>query len=141
LTGGWIAQAEHFVAEETETPVPEVCVRFARIDRVAALVLSAAGGRDHDRSIAAVYVPRTREILLADDLDPSASLTRSYLAHELVHAQQFVGNKSLGVSCIGKLEGEAYRIQALYLAAEGLRDDAFLLQVLGLLQSACEYDY
>jgi hypothetical protein len=141
LTGNWIAQAKRFVAGETGAPVPEVCIRFASTDRMTALALSAAPGRAHDESVAAVYVPGTREILLADDLDPVEPLTHSYLVHELVHAQQFAARKHLRVSCPGSLEGDAYNAQALYLSTRGARQDAFLLQVLGMLQSACEYDH
>jgi hypothetical protein len=141
LTGDWIAEAERFVAEETGTAVPDVCVRFANIDRLTSLALSAAPGRAHDDAVAAVYVPGTREILLAQDLDPSAPLTRSYLVHELVHAQQFAAGKHLRVSCRGSLEGDAYNAQALYLSTRDHPEDAFLLQVLGMMQSACDYTY
>jgi hypothetical protein len=141
ISGDWVAEARRFVTEETHIAVPEVCVRFASKDQVIAHTLSGAPEGAHDDSVAAVYLPGTREILLAWDLDPSAPLTRSYLIHELVHAQQFAARKQLGVPCLGSLEADAYNIQALYLSTRGRREDAFLLPVLGMMQSACEYRY
>jgi hypothetical protein len=88
-----------------------------------------------------VFVPATSAIQLANDLDPDAPLSRSYLVHELVHAQQFARHAHERAVCPGALEGEAYNLQALYLTSKGLREDAFLLQVLGMLQGACEHSY
>ena len=89
LEGDWIAEARAFVAEETGIPAPEACVRLASKERLDGLVFPVALGESHGETVAAVYVPATREILLADDLDPGTPLARSYLVHELVHAQQF----------------------------------------------------
>jgi hypothetical protein len=141
LTDAWVIEARQFVAEQAGSPVPEVCVRFAGSEQLAALVPSAAAGRAHDEAIAAVFVPAKGEILLADDLDPSTALARSYLVHELVHAQQFATDKHRRISCLGSLEGEAYAMQAVYLRTAGFVEDAFLLQVLGVFQSACGYNY
>ena len=139
LDSKWIKEVAHFVAVETTSPVPEVCVRFAMQEQLNGLVPSAMAGKAHGETVAAVYVPATREILLADDLDPAAPLARSYLVHELVHAQQFGRHEHERASCIGALEGEAYNLQALYLHTHTshLREDAFLLQVLGMFQSTC----
>jgi hypothetical protein len=106
-----------------------------------ALVPSATAGRAHGETVAALYVPATREILLAHDLDPATPLARSYLVHELVHAQQLEQHAHERASCAGALEGEAYNLQALYLHTQASqhREDAFLLQVLGMFQSACGY--
>jgi hypothetical protein len=141
LDSKWIKEVAHFVAVETTSPVPEVCVRFAMQEQLNALVLSALAGKAHGETVAAVYVPATREILLAHDLDPAAPLARSYLVHELVHAQQFGRPAHERASCVGALEGEAYNLQALYLHTHTshLREDAFLLQVLGMFQSTCGY--
>jgi hypothetical protein len=141
LTGDWITEAKAFVTEETGAPAPEVCVRLANLERLNALVLPAVPGKAHGDTVAAVYVPATREIILANDLDPSTTLARSYLVHELVHAQQFAKHLEKHVSCPGVLEGEAYGTQALYLRTKGIREEAFLLQVLGTFQSACGYSY
>jgi hypothetical protein len=141
LEGAWIAEARAFVAEETGIPVPVACVRLARKERLDGLVFSAALGGSHGETVAAVYVPATREILLADDLDPGTPLARSYLVHELVHAQQFAEHAQERVSCPGVLEADAYGTQALYLSTWGLREEAFLLQIMGMFQSACGYSY
>jgi uncharacterized protein DUF6647 len=139
LGSKWIKEVAHFVAEETRSQVPEVCVRFAMQEQLNALVPSAMAGKARGETVAAVYVPATREILLADDLDPTAPLARSYLVHELVHAQQFGRHAHEKASCVGALEGEAYNLQALYLHTHSSqhREDAFLLQVLGMFQSTC----
>lgn len=141
LTGAWIAEAQAFVTDEMGAPAPEVCVRLASVERLNAFVLPAIRGKAHEDTVAAVYVPATHEILLADDLDPSTPLARSYLVHELVHAQQYAMHAEKHVSCPGVLEGDAYGTQALYLRTKGLYEDAFLLQVLGMFQSACGYSY
>ena len=141
LEGDWITEARAFVAEETGIPVPEACVRLARKGRLEGLVFPAAFDETHGETVAAVYVPATREILLADDLDPGTPLARSYLVHELVHAQQFMSRAHEHVRCPGALEADAYGTQALYLGTRGLREEAFLLQILGMFQSACGYSY
>lgn len=139
LEGDWIAEARAFVAEEMGIPAPETCVRLARKERLDKLVFPGALDETHGETVAAVYVPATREILLADDLDPSTPLARSYLVHELVHAQQFAEHAQERVSCPGVLEADAYGTQALYLRTMGLREETFLLQILGMFQSACGY--
>jgi hypothetical protein len=139
LESEWIAEARAFVTEETGIPAPEACVRLARQQHLDGLVFPVALGQSHGEAVAAVYVPATREILLADDLDPGTPLARSYLVHELVHAQQFASRAHERASCPGVLETDAYGIQALYLRTKGLREEAFLLQALGMLQGACGY--
>ncbi|ANY84495.1 hypothetical protein BB934_40600 (plasmid) [Microvirga ossetica] len=137
LEADWIAEARAFVTNETGIPAPEACVRLASKERLDGLVFPVALGE----AVAAVYVPATREILLADDLNPGTLLTRSYLVHELVHAQQFTSRAHEHVQCPGVLEADAYGTQALYLSTWGLREQAFLLQILGMFQSACGYSY
>ena len=139
LAGDWIAEAVAFVTEETGVPPPDICVRSANPAYLMRLVLPAALNSTNKEIVAAVYVPATHEILLADVLDPGTPLARSYLVHELVHAQQFAAHAHERVSCPGVLEGDAYATQALYLRAKGLGEEAFLLQVLGMFQSACGY--
>jgi hypothetical protein len=139
LEGAWIAEARAFVAEETGILAPEACVRLASKARLDGLVFPVGIGESHGETVAAVYVPATREILLADDLDPSTPLARSFLVHELVHAQQFATRTHERASCPGVLETDAYGVQALYLRTWGLREEAFLLQALGMLQGACGY--
>jgi hypothetical protein len=116
-------------------------VRFAMPEQLNAHVPSEIGEQAHGGTVLAVYVPATREILLADDLDPARPLARSYLVHEPVHAQQFGRHARERASCLGALECEAYNLQALYLHTHTsqLREDTLLLQVLGMFQSACGY--
>ncbi|WP_262272747.1 DUF6647 family protein [Microvirga yunnanensis] len=127
------------MTEEMGTPAPMACVRLAGKERLDRLVFPAAIGGNHGETVTAVYVPATHEILLADDLDPGTPLARSYLVHELVHAQQFANRAHEHASCPGVLEVDAYGTQALYLRTRGLREEAFLLQVMGMLQGACGY--
>ena len=141
LEGAWITEARAFVTEETGILVPEPCVRLARKENLNGLVFPAARDETHGETVAAVYVPATREILLADDLDLGTPLARSYLVHELVHAQQFTSRAHEHVQCPGALEAAAYGTQALYLRTRDLHDEAFLLQILGMFQSACGYSY
>jgi hypothetical protein len=139
LACDWIVEAVAFVAAETGVPPPEICVRSASPAYLKTLVLPAALGSAHEEIVAAVYVPATREILLADDLDPGTPLARSYLVHELVHSQQFATHAHERSSCPEVLERDAYDTQALYLRTKGLQEEAFLLRVLGMFQSACGY--
>jgi hypothetical protein len=141
LEADWIAEARAFVTNETGIPAPEACVRLASKERLDGLVFPVGIGESHGETVAAVYVPATREILLADDLNPGTLLTRSYLVHELVHAQQFTSRAHEHIRCPGVLEADAYGTQALYLSTRGLREEAFLLQILGMFQSACGYSY
>jgi hypothetical protein len=137
IAGYWIAEAVSFVEGETGHPVPRVCIRWASPETVNRLIQSPAPNETHGGAVAAAYLPVTGEIVLANDLDPGTPLARSYLVHELVHAQQFEARAHERASCPGALEGEAYEVQARYLHAKGLDDDAFLFQVLGMLQRAC----
>ncbi|KLK89909.1 hypothetical protein AA309_28710 [Microvirga vignae] len=139
LEGDWISEARAFVTEATGTPAPEACVRLVRKERLDGLVFRVVLGGTHAEAVAAVYVPATREILLADDLDSATPLARSYLVHELVHAQQFASSAHEHASCPGVLEANAYGMQAHYLRTKGQPEEAFLLQVLGMLQGACSY--
>jgi hypothetical protein len=141
LEGDWIAEARAFVAEEMGIPVPEACVRLASKARLDGLVFPVGIGASHGETVAAVYVPATGEILIADDLDPGTPLARSYLVHELVHAQQFTSRTHEHVRCPGVLEADAYGTQADYLRTWGLTEQAFLFQIMSMFQSACGYSY
>jgi hypothetical protein len=122
-------------------PAPAACVRLASKQRLEGLVFPITIGGSHGEAVAAAYVPATQEILMADDLDPGTPLARSYLVHELVHAQQFTSRAHEHVRCPGVLEADAYGTQARYLSTRGLREEAFLLRILEMFQSACGYSY
>lgn len=139
--GSWITEAAAFVGEATDKAVPDVCIRRAGPDEIKALIAPTVAGRAYDEEARALFVPATGEILLGDDIDTAEPLDRSYIVHELVHAQQFANGVHERAPCVGRLEGEAYAVQAQYLRESGLERDAFLVTILGLLQSACEYTY
>ena len=126
--------------EVTKAPIPKLCIGWAGQDRLNALVAGPFYGSAHPDA-AALFLPARAEILLADDLDPGEPTDRSNLVHELIHAQQFARGAADGSKCIGLLEGEAYSIQARYLRRHGLGQEAFLFQMIGMLQSACAIDY
>ena len=54
---------------------------------------------------------------------------------------QFESGAYARAPCVGWLEGEAYRVQASYLRTHGLAKDAFAIEMLGMLQSACAHFY
>ena len=105
LEADWIAEARAFVAERDGHPGArglrahgqQGATGRARVPGWRRVLLTG-------ETVAAVYVPATREILLADDLNPVTLLTRSYLVHELVHAQQFTSRVHEHVRCPGVLE-------------------------------------
>lgn len=88
--------------------------RFADLKQGVVLTSTHRGNE-----FAALFLPTTREILLARNLDPATPLARSYLVHELVHAQEFAKRANVRSACSGALEGEAYNLQALYLSLHG----------------------
>lgn len=139
LIGEAIAGAAVFVAEATGTAAPEVCLRRWPQRQLSALVHSSPVPAH--AQVAAAYMPRSMEILLADDLDLLDPLARSYLVHELVHAQQIAAGKHRRVACLGRLEEEAYAVQARYLDRHGLGREALLFRLIGMLQGACGVTY
>ena len=141
LDGSAVTDVRNFVAAETGHLVPEVCIRSAPQERLTLLAGSAVRGQPPGDAVAAVYIPASGQILLAEDLDLGTLFARSHLVHELVHAQQFAARAQERASCPGLLEADAYDLQALYLRMRGLREEALLLQVLGMFQSACGHAY
>jgi hypothetical protein len=104
------------------------------------LVSSPACGTIH-ADAAAAFLPGRAEIVLGDDLDPTDAVDRSYLVHELVHAQQYARGIPEKTKCMGLLEGEACAVQASYLRRHAPKQEAFLFQAMGMLQSARGIDY
>lgn len=94
------------------------------------------------RSQAGAFDPATGRIELAPDLDLQTALGQSYLLHELVHAAQVAAGEHLRQACIGLLEAEAYRVQAAFLTAQGLRQEALPIRLLGAQLGSCgQSDY
>lgn len=102
------------------------------------LGLNASHGQEQPL---AMYVPMDAEILIGPEVEVTSALGQSYLVHELVHAHQVASGAARRAPCPGWLEGEAYRVQASYLKARGLTEDAFEMEVLGLLQGSCAQAY
>jgi hypothetical protein len=136
----WITNTVEFVAEVTRAPVPVACIKWASQKSLDILVASPAYSSSHTDA-AAAFLPSRNWIILADNLDTTTAVGRSYLVHELVHAQQYARGAPGKATCIGSLEGEAYSLQARYLRRHGLKQEAFLFEMMGMLQSACGIDY
>ena len=130
-----------FVAAQTGYPPIQVSprIRATSVKELASIVRGDAAERGADPR--AAYVPASKEILVGPDFDLCTALDRSYLVHELVHVHQYESRADRRAPCAGSLEGEAYRVQADYLKANGRAHDAFAFDLLGLLQSACAHFY
>ncbi|WP_299753354.1 DUF6647 family protein [uncultured Boseongicola sp.] len=89
----------------------------------------------------AMYVPMDAEVLIGPEVEVTSILGQSYIVHELVHAHQVVSGAAQRAPCPGWLEGEAYRVQASYLKARGLTEDAFEMEIFGMLQGSCAQAY
>ncbi len=108
-----------FIATEGGYPVPSDCPAVEKSDILETMPAL--------RSQVGAFVPATGRILLASDLDAETTLGRSYLLHELVHAAQYRAKVQTRVRCEGALEGEAYRLQTLWLRQKGELREAMLL--------------
>ena len=108
-----------FIAAHSSYSLPQTCPVIERTD-----VLESAPAL---RSQVGAYVPATGQIMLAGDLDTEATLGRSYLLHELVHAAQYRAGAQTLVRCEGELEREAYHLQTLWLRQKGEPREAMLL--------------
>jgi hypothetical protein len=140
LDGAWLQELSELVTEWTGTGVPPVCVRRAS-PRQLSTQLGAIAALGPGEEAGALFLPGSGEILLADDLDIGAALGRSFVVHELVHAQQLEHGARDTSPCAGRLEAEAYAIQARYLNAHGRRQAGFVLELTGMLQGSCGYAY
>ncbi|GHC43262.1 DUF6647 family protein [Neogemmobacter tilapiae] len=87
------------------------------------------------RAQAGAYDPATGVITLAADLDLGSAYGQSYLLHELAHAAQH--QSGLPMHCHGRLEAQAYALQADFLTAKGLARDAAILRVMGQQLGQC----
>lgn len=94
----------------------------------------AAGGL---RSQAGAFDPATRRIELAADLDLDTPWGQSFLLHELVHHAQARGDRITG-ACEGRLEAEAYTLQADFLRETGAAREARIVTALGAILGQCE---
>jgi hypothetical protein len=138
ISDQWTENAAAFVQSVLGVSPLPICVRRARAADLQSLFAAVAL---HDGSVAAAYVPGRREVLVSDDLDFEKPLDRSFLVHEFVHAVQFSKNRKETVACLGRLESEAYEIQARFLKQQGYSTEALLFRLSGLMQGSCEAPY
>jgi hypothetical protein len=130
-----------FVSERTSYTTTQNCLRVVRATRTELRSWAAHKTQIHSGEPLAIHVPFSGEIIVSLEIDLSNPLGHSYLVHELVHAQQIENGVHSVAPCLGWLEGEAYRIQAEYLRLQGAAEDAFQVEILGLLQGACANAY
>ena len=84
------------------------------------------------------YLPDSRSIALAADLDLTTPWGQSVLLHEMVHAAQHAAD---GLpACLASLEYEAYAVQADFLRAHGAGRDAAVLLAFGAMVARCGDD-
>lgn len=110
------------------THVPPPCPQIGFTDLAGAVGV---------RSQAGAFDPMTGRIELAPDLDLSTPYGESYLLHELVHAAQFANGADQTALCPAALEAEAYAVQAAFLRAAGLRDEALSVTLLSMHLGSC----
>ena len=89
----------------------------------------------------AAYLHSSNVILLSSEIDLANPMDQSFVVHELVHALQFQTGAAGSEPCVGALEADAYRVQAAYLEAEGLSDQAKAFWSYGLAIGSCAYAY
>ena len=115
------------VAGETAyTPVPCPGIGFTAVPPAQSL-----------RSQAGAYLPATGRIELAPDLDLATAYGQSYLLHELVHAAQYANGAAAHMPCPAALEAEAYSVQASFLRAHDLGQQALLVSLLAGQLGSC----
>jgi hypothetical protein len=86
------------------------------------------------RSQAGAFYPETGRIEVAEGLDLSKPYGQSFLLHELVHAAQA---RRGPLACEGRLEAEAYGVQARFLKAHGEDDEARAMIAMASLLGSC----
>lgn len=109
----------------TIPPCPEI--GFSALPQAGTAVRSQAGA----------YLPQTKRIELAPDLDLTTAYGQSYLLHELVHAAQYANGAQNRVPCPAALEAEAYTVQADFLRQHGLGQEALIVSLLANQLGTC----
>lgn len=129
-----------FVAGETGYPPLGSCPKVS-VTPDAVLRSLFAKASAHGEEPMAAFVPANAEILISPNVDTKKLLGRSYLVHELVHAFQMENGVKAPSTCLSRLEGEAYWVQATYLRKHGLNEDALAFELVSMMQSACAHPY
>jgi hypothetical protein len=128
-----------FISEETNYSPIQRCPQIVDVKRINFVPDFDTENVPYHQEPLALFLPVEFRILLGPELDMSTPLGRSYLLRELVHAHQILNNAADGIPCIGWLEGESYHVQAKFLKAHQLFEDAFDVELLGQLNSACAH--
>lgn len=139
----WISQHSNFqpvpqplIPELQVVPQPAL-VRLVYEDKLLAR-LTPKEIQQLESDIAALYDNENNRIYVAANIDMHSAYGNSVLVHELVHFLQFHQGRNEQVACISALEGDAYRIQAKYMNANGLvpEFDEFTIRI----RSSCYLD-
>ncbi|WP_151443755.1 DUF6647 family protein [Halomonas lysinitropha] len=72
--------------------------------------------------VGGVYDPKNKTIYLDVDCNLNEPTSASYLLHEVVHHFQLANDAHLLVRCREQLEGEAVKLQSLWLKEKGVSD-------------------
>ncbi len=88
-------------------------------------------------SQAGAFLPDSKRIELAPDLDLTGAYGQSYLLHELVHAAQYANGAQTRAACPAALEAEAYTVQAHFLRLHGLGQEALVISLLADQLGSC----
>lgn len=131
-----LAYAASALGVEPASELPSVEV-LPKAELAAELNAGANAAADDALEPAALYDPLANRIRISDDLDLESPVGRSYLLHELVHHLQFAHGQDAD-NCVGRLEAEAYRVQARYLREHDFQEEANRQMILGLLLDGCE---
>ena len=131
-----LAYAVSATGLEPTAELPKVEV-MSRAALAAEMTLGVKAASDDALELAALYDPVARTILVSDELDLDGPVGRSYLLHELVHHLQYANGQDAH-GCVGRLEAEAYRVQARYLRKHGHTEEASRQLILGLFLDGCE---
>lgn len=120
---------------ESTTDLPTVEVT-PKAELAQQLNIAVNAATTEDLEPAALYDPVAKAIRISDDLDLDSAIGRSYLLHELVHHLQFAHGQDAH-ACRGRLEAEAYRVQARYLHKHNQPEEASRQLILGLFLDNC----
>lgn len=141
VVNGKIDEAIHFVDARFGDELDNVCIRIISPDTLMTLVVRRNGVIADLPEPDGAFDPKTSRIYLSDRLDLSNVYDMSYLVHELVHLHQSKAGSIRGGLPRGLAEYEAYSVQAEFLRKHDRDQEAFLVQLLGLLQGTSDYEY
>ena len=138
---GPIEEAVRFVESETGETLAEVCIKIVPPEIIIEAFRSTAGNLDEPPEIGGLFVVAEQTVLIPSDLDIGSPFDLSFLVHEIAHYHQFQSGLHNAEARIGRLECDAYLMQAAFLRSRGLKREAFIVSLQAELQigSVCEY--